>query len=28
VIEQGPVKEFFENPKMEKTREYLKGAFN
>lgn len=28
VIEQGPVQEFFENPKMEKTREYLKGAFN
>lgn len=28
VVEQGPVKEFFENPKMEKTREYLKGAFN
>jgi phosphate transport system ATP-binding protein len=28
VIEQGPVKEFFENPKEEKTREYLKGAFN
>jgi phosphate transport system ATP-binding protein len=28
VIEQGPVNDFFENPKMEKTREYLKGAFN
>lgn len=28
VIEQGPVNEFFENPKEEKTREYLKGAFN
>ena len=28
VIEQGPVNDFFENPKMEKTREYLRGAFN
>lgn len=28
VIEQGTVHEFFENPKMEKTREYLRGAFN
>lgn len=28
VIEQGPVNEVFENPKMEKTRQYLSGAFN
>lgn len=28
VVEQGPAEEFFNNPKMEKTREYLKGAFN
>ena len=28
VIEQGPASEFFNNPKMEKTKEYLKGAFN
>jgi len=28
VIEQGPADEFFNNPKMQKTREYLKGAFN
>lgn len=28
VIEQGPVDEFFNNPKNPKTREYLKGAFN
>jgi phosphate transport system ATP-binding protein len=28
VIEQGPAVEFFNNPKMEKTKEYLKGAFN
>jgi len=28
VIEQGPVNDFFDNPKMDKTREYLKGAFN
>ncbi|MDP3462056.1 MAG: phosphate ABC transporter ATP-binding protein [Bacteroidales bacterium] len=27
VIEQGPVNEFFENPKQEKTKEYLKGMF-
>ena len=28
VIEHGPAKEFFENPKEELTKEYLKGAFN
>lgn len=28
VIEQGPAYEFFHNPKVEKTKEYLKGAFN
>ena len=28
VIEQGPASEFFNNPKMDKTKEYLKGAFN
>ncbi|MBE0662814.1 MAG: phosphate ABC transporter ATP-binding protein [Bacteroidales bacterium] len=28
VVEQGPANEFFNNPKMEKTKEYLKGAFN
>ncbi len=28
VIEQGSAQEFFNNPKMEKTKEYLKGAFN
>ena len=28
VIEQGPAKEFFENPKMERTKAYLQGAFN
>ena len=28
VIEQGPAHEFFENPQQEKTKEYLKGAFN
>ncbi|MBI5217323.1 MAG: phosphate ABC transporter ATP-binding protein [Bacteroidia bacterium] len=28
VIEQGPAGEFFENPKMEKTKAYIKGAFN
>lgn len=28
VIEQGPAVEFFNNPKMGKTKEYLKGAFN
>jgi phosphate transport system ATP-binding protein len=28
VIEQGPAKEFFERPREEKTREYLRGAFN
>ncbi|MFN3555113.1 MAG: phosphate ABC transporter ATP-binding protein [Bacteroidales bacterium] len=28
VIEQGPAKEFFENPQQQKTREYLGGAFN
>lgn len=28
VIEQGPAQEFFNNPKMERTKEYLKGAFN
>ncbi len=28
VIEQGPAKEFFENPKEERTKAYLQGAFN
>lgn len=28
VIEQGPAREFFNNPKEQKTRDYLKGAFN
>lgn len=28
VIEQGPVSEVFENPKMEKTKLYLGGTFN
>ncbi|OFX85762.1 MAG: phosphate ABC transporter ATP-binding protein [Bacteroidetes bacterium GWF2_33_16] len=28
VIEHGPASEFFENPKEELTKEYLKGAFN
>jgi phosphate transport system ATP-binding protein len=28
VIEQGNAKEFFKNPKEEKTREYLNGGFN
>ena len=28
VIEQGPAKEFFENPKMDRTKAYLQGAFN
>ncbi len=28
VIEQGDVHEVFENPKMEKTRQYLSGTFN
>lgn len=28
VIEQAPADEFFENPRQEKTREYLRGAFN
>ncbi len=28
VIEQGPANEFFENPREEKTKAYLKGAFN
>ncbi|HAN17053.1 MAG: phosphate ABC transporter ATP-binding protein [Bacteroidetes bacterium GWC2_33_15] len=28
VIEHGPAKDFFENPKEELTKEYLKGAFN
>jgi phosphate transport system ATP-binding protein len=28
VIEQGPVDQLFENPKEERTRLYLKGAFN
>lgn len=28
VIEQGPAKEFFENPKMDRTKSYLQGAFN
>ncbi|MFZ4463823.1 MAG: phosphate ABC transporter ATP-binding protein [Bacteroidales bacterium] len=27
VIEQGPAEEFFENPKMEMTKSYLKGMF-
>lgn len=28
VIEQGPANEFFKNPREEKTKAYLKGAFN
>lgn len=28
IIEQGPADEFFHNPKMEKTRQYLRGSFN
>lgn len=28
VIEQGPAEQFFKNPKQEKTKEYLGGAFN
>ena len=28
VIEQGPANEVFENPKMERTKKYLQGAFN
>lgn len=28
VIEQGPAEEFFNNPKEEKTKQFLKGAFN
>jgi phosphate transport system ATP-binding protein len=28
VIEAGPAKEIFENPQMDKTRAYFKGAFN
>ena len=28
IIEQGEVHEFFENPKMEKTKQYLGGSFN
>ncbi len=28
VIEQGSAKEFFQNPQQEKTKSYLKGAFN
>jgi len=28
VIEQGPAEEIFDNPKMEKTKSYLQGAFN
>ncbi|MCX6252017.1 MAG: phosphate ABC transporter ATP-binding protein [Bacteroidetes bacterium] len=28
VIEQGTVQEVFENPKMEKTKQYLSGTFN
>lgn len=28
VIEQGPANEIFENPKMERTKKYLQGAFN
>lgn len=28
VVEQGPAREFFNNPKMERTKKYLKGAFN
>jgi len=27
VVEQGPAKEIFENPQMEKTQQYFKGAF-
>ncbi len=28
VVEQGPAKEFFENPREEKTKSYLEGMFN
>jgi phosphate transport system ATP-binding protein len=28
IIEQGSVEEIFESPKMEKTRQYLRGTFN
>jgi len=28
VVEQGPAAEFFENPKMDRTKAYLKGLFN
>ena len=28
IIEQGSVEDIFENPKMEKTRQYLRGTFN
>ena len=28
IIEQGSVHDIFENPKMEKTKQYLKGTFN
>ncbi len=28
VIEQGPAKDFFQNPKQQKTKEYLQGCFN
>ena len=28
VVEQGPADEFFSSPKMERTKAYLKGAFN
>ncbi|MEZ5199324.1 MAG: hypothetical protein R2764_23955 [Bacteroidales bacterium] len=28
VIEQGPADEFFNNPKEERTKLFLKGAFN
>lgn len=28
IIEHGPAKDFFENPKEELTKEYIKGAFN
>ncbi|MBE0638055.1 MAG: phosphate ABC transporter ATP-binding protein, partial [Bacteroidales bacterium] len=27
IIEQGPAKQIFEDPKMEKTKSYLKGMF-
>ncbi len=28
IVEHGPAKEFFENPKEEKTKAYIKGLFN